>query len=427
MRDCVLDLVEFNLQLVGCQSANDGFHDKDLVYRGTDKKTAEETVRKFHIPYLVLGLPLPKVEVIEMEEPGIDKYVFTYNCILEYEKTDYDYYPYSIYQSFQFENEIWCMADMLKSPAKFADKLISQIDYAFGADIKNGWEIVEPWLAMGIDMNEAIRRVKAGEPVPVIHAGAIKSIASKGANPQWMSMLELMTTLIGEMSGGVWGGEQPPGKQREAQGTVQMKMLQGSLPMQLFMDNKKRFKADLGRKIMWFLKNYDTKEHILRVHGPEIKKPMLDLLQKQGMYEPSPVEKSVGYVTVNKDGVLDSYLDNMEYDLEISQSELSETQKQQRLSELNFAKQAGLVIPPSVWLEFLDLDYSLKMEIIEANQEAAQQSQQDREDQKNLEILKATKGETKAGEEVGNIVANDAIQQKQAQIQQQRQQQPVGA
>ena len=387
--------------------------DGEVDFVANSKKEAEFALKNFKVPYLVLGQPIPPNEIVPITELGIDKYVFTYNEILEYEETDYLYPPYIIDQSFQFEDEIWCLMDLLKSPAKFADKLISQIDYAFGADIKNGWEIVEPWLAQGIDISEAIRRVKAGEPLPVIHSGAVRSIPSKGANTQWMEMYGVMNQVLGELTGNIWGGQQPPGKQREAQGTVAMKMQQGSLVSALFMDNKRRTKMDLGKKLLWWLKKYDTAKEVLRVHGSDIKPEMQQLLQQKELYQPSPSQKGVGYVTMNEEEYSLSYLDDSDFELAISQTENSESQKQQRLMELQMLKQNGIMIPPQVWMEYMDVDYDLRQEIIQATQEAQKVEAQDKEDAKNLELIKATKGETEAGHAVGNEMASKSLQTNQ--------------
>lgn len=382
----------------------------EVDFVGNSKKEADQALKSFKVPYIVLGQPIPQAEIVPVPELGIDKYVFTYNEILEYEETDYKYFPYSIYQSFWFEDEVWCIVDILKSPAKFADKLISQIDYAFGADIKNGWEIVENWLGEGVDINEAIRRVKAGEPVPVLHTGAIHSVPSKGANPQWIQMYEVMQMVIGDLSGGVWSGQNPQGKQREAQGTVQMKMMQGGMIPALFIDNKIRWKLDLGRKLLWWLRKYDTAKHIIKCHGQDLKPEMIQLLQQHGLYQPSPSMKHMGYIEVNTNEL--SYLDDADYDLQISTTETSETQKNARLQQLQMLKQNGIQIPPSIWLELLPLDYDLKQEIIQATAQAQKAEAQDKEDAKGLELLKATRGEGNGAKEVENSMAADTIQKK---------------
>ena len=380
----------------------------EVVHIANSKKDADEIMRMLKIPYLGLGQPIPQTDVIPIQEDGIDKYIFTYNEILEYEQTDYEYSPYVIYQAFQFEDEVWCMTDLLKNPAKFADKLMSQIDYAFGSDIKNGWEIVEPWLAQGTSMAEAIRRVKAGEPIPVIHSGAVRSIPSKGANPQWMEMYSLLNTLMGELSGGVWGGQQPPGKQREAQGTVQMKMMQGSAISGIFLDNKRRWKQNLGIKLVWFLNKYDTAKRVLRCHGGDLKPEMLQLLQQKKLYQDSPSMKNTGYVTLN-DGDL-AYLSDSEFDLAISMSETTEVMRQQKLGELRMMQEMGIQIPPSVLMEYADADYDVKQEIIQYNKEFQKQAAQDKEDEKNLRLIEATKGETDAGKVVGKEMAQKSLQ-----------------
>jgi hypothetical protein len=390
----------------------------ECVFKTTSKQEADETLNSLKQPYLALNQPIPKAYIEMIPEIAYDKYVFTYNTILEYEKTDFEFYPYSIYQSFWFKDQIWCLTDMLKSPAKFIDKLISQIDYAFGADIKNGWEIVEPWLAEGCTLQQAIYNVTHGIPVPVNHSGAIKSIAMKGANPQWMEMLNVLSTVIDASSGGVWSGGQKDGHSREAQGTVQLKMMQGQMIPAMFIDNKRRWKLDLGNKLIWFLKKYDTAQHIIKVHGSDLRPEMIQILQQHNLYEASSIKKHDGYLTVNQEGNELSYLDNAEFEILVSQSELTETQRQMKQAELRAFKEAGYVIPAEVWMEFSDMDYDIKQMIIEANAQAGKEAAQDKEDAKGLELLKVTKGEGEGANAIENTMANKQIK-KQKQLQEQ--------
>jgi hypothetical protein len=189
-----------------------------------------------------------------------------------------------------------------------------------------------------------------------------------------------------------------------------MKMMQGGMIPALFIDNKIRWKLDLGRKLLWWLRKYDTAKHIIKCHGQDLKPEMIQLLQQHGLYQPSPSMKHMGYIEVNTNEL--SYLDDADYDLQISTTETSETQKNARLQQLQMLKQNGIQIPPSIWLELLPLDYGLKQEIIQATAQAQKAEAQDKEDAKGLELLKATRGEGNGAKEVENSMAADTIQKK---------------
>ena len=157
------------------------------------RKEAEQKERMLKLPYLIgdkQDQPIPKSDIVDYPDEVIDYYETTLNQILKYEQTELKFFPFGVYQSYYFEDEIWTLADLLKPNNKLMDKFIAQIDYAIGTDVKNGWELVVPWLADGgNNLPEAIRKVKAGEPLPVIRPGALKAIQQHGFNPQWLEIL----------------------------------------------------------------------------------------------------------------------------------------------------------------------------------------------------------------------------------------------
>lgn len=367
----------------------------EVVTKENSKKEADKILRILKIPFIATNQDIPPASVIRRNDDGIDRYVFTSTLILEYEETQLEDFPYSVYQSFHFKNKIWCMTDLLKPENKFMDKLISQIDYAFGVDLKNAWEIVEPWLAAGVSLEDAIYNVKNGIPVPTNRPGAINAIRSQGANPQWLQVYGMLKQNVTEFSGGGLFSGAPMGMQREAKETVAMKLRQQQLIATLFTDNLRRWKRDLMRKVLWFISKYDTEEYVLRVHGGELSPEMMQLLKEKNIYTPSQTNPGKGYLRINQEGNELSYLKDYDFDVSITESELSETMQELRLSQLqSFERLAPGSITPDVFLEYFPAEYSVKEKIrkgYEKRQQMMQQAvaQKQNFDQQEINVKKA--------------------------------------
>ena len=299
-----------------------------IVSKETSSKDANEILRMLKMPYLASGQEVPRATVVKKVEDGFDKYTFVQNAILEYEQTDLEDYPFEIYQAFNFEDEIWCMTDILKPKNKFMDKLISQVDYAFGIDVKQPAEIVEPWLHEGISIEEAQRRYKEGELVPVNRPGALNLMKGRGANPEWVKVYEILKQDLTEYSGGpIFSGVQP-GLQRESKEAVAMKLKQQELIANLFVDNLQRWELGLFKKTLWFLEKYDDEETIIRTEGGNLSPEMLQILQENGIYVASDNFPGVGYIVLNQTGKEGSYLKDYDVNLELSEENTADSQRQ---------------------------------------------------------------------------------------------------
>lgn len=357
------------------------FFDGNLVEENFSKKDAEKTLRMLNAPYVLGDVPLPSQEIIPDEKTCYDKYEFTYTDMLKYEQTDLEDYPLCFYQSFWFKDQVWCLTDILKYPQLFIDRVVSQIDYSFGLEVKNVNEINTSYLADGWDYNKVKQALIDGEPIPVIRNGAISPIPSTGANPQYMQMFGIMQQVLDDLGGGrsFAGLQDSAGESGIA---IKEKKVQGQLIAALFIDNLSRWKNDVGMKLMWYLKKYDTAERVIKVHGGTLSPEMMQLLQSQGAYQQSVTEPNAGYVSMNKPGVPLTYLNDFEFELLVTESELSETQREQRFQELVLINSLFPgVVTPDIILEFSPIAYSLKQKIItnymEQKQLAMQQMQLD--------------------------------------------------
>lgn len=360
------------------------------VFKFRTKDEAETKLNELKWAYIDKGVPIPSGEIVEEEKEGIDKYVFTYQGVLEYEETDLEDYPFTVYTSFSFKNEFWTLTDLLKSPQKWIDRLFAQIDYAFGKDIKNAIEINVNALAENETPESAIQKIEDGTPIFVKGGGAITSVKTDGANPQWMLMAQTMQQLVEDMSGGrsFQGLKESAGESGRA---ISLKQQQGELISALFIDNLFRAKKDLGEKLLWWMAKYDTAQRVIKVGGGEIAPEMAQMLQGQGSYQPSLQTPNAGYVTVNSGGI--SFLNDMSYELLVSEDMLSETAKEKRMQQMMLAEQANPMLAqlPSwqeVKLSTLDIDYVTRQKILGEMQQMKQRQDAMAQEQMNLEKAK---------------------------------------
>ena len=345
---------------------------------------AKVRLRELQSQYLIKLGQDPGGEVIKEEKDCYDKYVFTYQGILEYEETDLEFFPYSVYTSFYFKNEFWCLSDILKDPQIFIDRLYNQIDYAFGKDIKNQYEIVVNQLADGETPETVMQKIEDGKPILVKAPNSINAVKSQGANPQWMLMAQTMQQLLEDMSGGrsFQGLKESSGESGRA---IALKQLQGQMIATLFQDNLFRWKKDLGHKILKMLAKVDTAERIIRIAGGELTPEMLEVLNREGLYKPSLQNQEEGYVVVNKDGRGLAFLEDESFELTVSQEVMTDTERDRRLQLMMLAEQQNPIIAGlSSWVEmklqYMDIPQYQRMRLLQelrAQQQVQQQMQQE--------------------------------------------------
>jgi len=351
-----------------------------IVSMERKKEDAEKTLRMLQIPYFKSGQDLPPADIIEVPRLMLDKYMFTYTDVLEYEETDMELFPYSIYQAFQFKSKIWTMTDILKSMQQLANRLLAQIDYAFGVDIKNVYEIVLPALeGTGLTPEEAIRMVKEEGYIPVMQPGALVPVKSQGMNPQWAQIMNTMLTMIDEIGGGKAFSGTMSASHTSAK-AVNALVMQGQLLTSAFIDNRNRFLQDLGNKTMWFMKKYDNSPYVMKVEGGALTPEMLQLLQQDQMYSQSQENPQSGYLKVNQNGK--NYLDDSNFELEIIEESVSDSKREIEFSEMSQMEQADqdLLLSPT-WRKkkiekIRSITYEDRERVIQEIEQAKQQQQQ---------------------------------------------------
>lgn len=340
------------------------------------RKEAQDRIQEMKIPYLSIGQRPGENEIIRKVEDKLDKYVFTLVGILSYEETDLDanQCPLIVYRAFHLQDDWWTMTDILKDPQIFLDRLISQIDYSLGTDVKNAYEMNINALAQNETPESAQRKImksggvvfkQSSEPV-------VAPIPSAGADRQYFDLAAVMQGFIEDLGGGrsFSGLEDQKGESGKA---IALKQSQGQLVAELFIDNLMRWKAHVGQVVLDWIGKYQTAERTVKVAGDSLDDQMKALLMEKKVYEDSKNRPGTGFAYINQKGNPDSYLKDARLELVISEGELTETDADQKLLQLlTYQKITGAPLPPEVVLQFVKMDSSLKQKLIQAAQAQAQ-------------------------------------------------------
>ena len=381
-------LRKYHLVLFNDYANLHGKKDQLVALKTRSKKEADRYLRELEIPYLTRGLELSEKNGIEIKrELGIDKYVLTYNKILEYEETEYPHFPIHIYHSYFYKGKFWTLTDVLKSAQRFIDRYLAQIDYSFGTDIKSAYEINVNLLADGLTLEDALEALHQDGYIPVKANGAIKSLRGAGINPQWVNMIQVMQSYLEDLAGG--RSFQGLSESKDESGkAIKLKQEQGAGLAALFVDNLNRWKRDLGKKLLWWFQKYDTAERVIKVGGTQMNPQVLQTLQQLGVYQPSGRLGS-GYLRINTPL---THLRDAEFELKVTEAQLSETAKERRLGQLALLGQMNpnmamlpkynLMILESAGLDYSDIqELKADYENMLKAQAEAQQKEQEMEQQ----------------------------------------------
>jgi len=370
---------------------------KSIVIEKYDKKhQAEERLQDLQIQYLMQGLPV-EGSIETKNDLGYDKYVFTYDKKCEYEKTDLEMFPYDVYRAIHFGDN-WCsFMDLLKDPQKLYDRVLMQIDYALGKDNKVSKQLNVTRLAPGETIDSALRKIEEGKTILTNSSEEVlRAIEMKGIDPQWFQILNILTMVFEDLA----MGQQFQGKANanDSGKKVEALIAQGGLGTKPFFDNLRRWKIGVGKNILSWMKKYETVEDIIRVQGGALTPQMIELLQKDGVYEPSKLNDGTGFVTLNKGDL--SYLKDADFELEVTEEALSDTEKEARLmNAIEQTKSDPRLQQSLVWQEYLlslrpipqDIKAKLLGELKQIQQSMSQQAQQAQDLEKRKVDIEAAK------------------------------------
>jgi hypothetical protein len=354
-----------------------GTIDAQIIGKFRNKKEAEEKLKEALFPFLSQGVQV-NGGVIEKKEWKYDKYVFSLVGIVEYEETELTYPPIIVYRAFQFQDEWWTMTDLLKDPQIFMDRLMSQIDYSIGTDVKNAFEIDTTKLdtAKNTPEQAAAKLTKTGGIIYKIGMNKVVSkIESGGVNNQYFELYGIMQQTIEDLAGGrSFSGLKDASE--ESGKAIALKQAQGQMLAGLFIDNLTRWKQRVGEVVLEWKGLFQNVERTIKVAGGSLSQEMRMLLQQNNLYADSQVHPGTGYVKIPEQNGM-SYLKDAKLELLITEGELTETDRDTKLKQVLMIGQITGTPPPiELVLEYSDMDYSAKQKWMKAAQEQKQQQQE---------------------------------------------------
>lgn len=396
-------------------SANQHSLNSPVLGKYRSSEEANQVLRELNISNAMNGLP-EEGEVIERDEIRIDYYEFTYNKILYYEETEWEMFPYDVYFAMKFEDKFASYQDFLNDPQLIIDRMWAQIDYSLGKDIKNVYEGNKK--ALDPSETPASAERKASDTGGIIwtrnNEQVFRAIQSQGANPQWVNAIQLMVSYLEDMTGGKTfkGGSDSKNQSGKAISKLQEA---GSVMVSAFLDSFNQFKKAHGENILWWIREYENEEDTIKVSGGALSPEMRELLEEDGLFEPSKKKDGTGFVTLNQGGI--SYLKDAEVELLVREEGMTETMREKRYAQLTQVGQDDPMMVQSptfrrLRLESMDIAHTDKEKIIEETeqmkkqQEQMQQAAMQQEAQKNQ--MQYGKDELDQAEQVSNIRTQEA-------------------
>lgn len=396
-------------------SANQHSLNSPVIGKYRSSEEANQVLRELNISNAMNGLP-EEGEVIERDEIRIDYYEFTYNKILYYEETEWEMFPYDVYFAMKFEDKFASYQDFLNDPQLIIDRMWAQIDYSLGKDIKNVYEGNKK--ALDPSETPASAERKASDTGGIIwtrnNEQVFRAIQSQGANPQWVNAIQLMVSYLEDMTGGKTfkGGSDSKNQSGKAISKLQEA---GSVMVSAFLDSFNQFKKAHGENILWWIREYENEEDTIKVSGGALSPEMRELLEEDGLFEPSKKKDGTGFVTLNQGGI--SYLKDAEVELLVREEGMTETMREKRYAQLTQVGQDDPMMVQSptfrrLRLESMDIAHTDKEKIIEETeqmkkqQEQMQQAAMQQEAQKNQ--MQYGKDELDQAEQVSNIRTQEA-------------------
>lgn len=354
-----------------------------IVEKYETRREAEENYRKLNWDYIVAGKPL-EGSIHKQIVQRIDKYEFVYNKILAYEQTEMEDFPFAFYFPIFGKGQFISAMDVQKSPQMWTDRMMSQIDYAFGRNLKNVVEGTPEWLADTETPETAVKKLQNGGIIwKKAGAGRIfDQVDEKMTNPQYLQMYEIVKTQAEEYGGGrsfQLGAEGA----NESGVAVQKKVERGNVLNYIYKDNFKRSKRSLFKKVLWFIHEFDKAQRIIPVLGPELSEEMKAVLAQHNIYEEE--DSYNGHVMVNQEENEMSFIEKADYELEIVEDSYSESALDKKLQRgLAVAQFMPEIAQTTTWrLNILlanGFSYKEAQQTLQEMQQlqaAAQQQQQD--------------------------------------------------
>ena len=299
-------------------------------------------------------VPAPQFEVLDFDFAVVTKTCAMLNGVLEKTEFPMGDFPFSVYFAYFNDGDFWTALERMKDPQRFFNRMMIQADYWVGTMAKG---------LVAIDSRTSAAEEKAIREAWGKTGGIVKSkykieqIESKGPAFQLFQLMDRAESSMDDTFGGgnMLGLKQTASESGRA---VLARQAQAGLDNFVPLDNLRRTKLDLGKKIAWFLTNKITSARKIRITGNTFE---IQQMQKQGLLEPHPYKPTIGYMEVNNRP--ENTIENLEVDVVVSEAEYSPNKMMANLAAMTDAFKSGMVAvppPPDVAIDMLPIPQELK-------------------------------------------------------------------
>jgi len=306
-----------------------------------------------------MGQPMqepPQFEVLDFDFPIVTKTIAMINgTLVDKEEFPLGDFPYSTYFAYYNDGDYWTAIERMKDPQMFYNRMFMQLDHWIGVSAK-GLLRIDPRLPKS--EQDKIREMwgQTGGAY-VAKAGMTEMQESSGPAPQLFSMMDRAENIMDETFGGgnALGLKQTSSESGRA---VLARQAQAGLDNFVPLDNLRRTKLDLGKKIAWFLSNEITTARKLRITGNSLE--MQQLIQN-GIAEPHPFKPNTAYMEINTK--TENSIENLEVDVIVSEAQYSPSKMIASLTTMTDAFKSGMVSqppPPEVAINLLPIPQEMK-------------------------------------------------------------------
>lgn len=331
--------------------------------------------------------------------------------------------PLTFYFSVFINGEVTNVVEVTKDLQKYQDRMYSQMDYNMGVAGKILYEINKTRLDRSQSDEDIDRAIKKGGRIYTnTDNKVIKQNTTTPLDPQYFMVHEMIMRLAED----VYGGKNFQGVQQYSnQSGIAIEKLQAAATLiaSTYIDNLERYAESLGRKLIKYIKHYYTQKKSFKIIGDYNNKQLINVLEKNQIYEPSIVSKNVGYVTINDPNNPESKLSgSFKYNLKIVNKDYNQYDKENLVQKLLMLQQQGLKVPPDLLLEIMIDDPVVRQRLLDEYEQEKQMQQAQAVEQektsrldamgKNLAVLQ--KDKQAAAEQVTAEEQADMAAQQQA-------------
>jgi len=309
----------------------------------------------------------PNVYILESEDRIYRQTIMVGNLVLERNDLATPFFPYDTCFSYFHQGDFWSLVNQFISPQDLINRAFSQLDYQLGTSVKGAITVIRSQLDKSFGLEDLRREWSKTSPIiPVLDHRAIDQKMFGTVPPQLFDEVNFGLQRLMEYAGGrnLLGYTEKAGESGKA---VQERAAQAGIARLIFFDKLKIWRKNVGMKLVWYIKNIMNIDQIIEILGDKAR----DL-----------------FIFMNTKG--NETLKEFQYDITISETNLSETMNEKYFQQLaNMFQQfptAPEVVVPTL-LEFSTIPESVKKDIL-SKLEFYQQYTEAKEKQKHEENLK---------------------------------------